>query len=155
VAKLAVVRVRGDVGVKRGVLDTLHLLGLTRVNHCVLAKDDPATLGMLLKVKDVVTWGEVSSEVLAELLRKRGRLTGNKKLSDEHVRSSTGLASIDEFAVTLHSGSMELKAIPGLKKVFRLHPPSKGYEATKRPFKVGGSLGYRGEKINDLIRRMM
>jgi len=152
---LAVVRVRGDVGVRRGVLDALRLLGLTRVNHCVLTKDDPATLGMLRKVKDVVTWGEVSPEVLAELLRKRGRLTGDKKLSDEHVISSTGLSSIDEFAVTFHSGSIELKAIPGLKKVFRLHPPSKGYEATKLPFKMGGSLGYRGEKINDLIRRMM
>lgn len=154
-ARLAVVRVRGDVGVRRGVLDALRLLGLTRVNHCVLVKDDPATSGMLRKVKDVVTWGEVSPEVLAELMRKRGRLMGNKKLSDEHVKSSTGLSSIDEFAVAFHDGGLELKAIPALKKVFRLHPPSKGYEATKRPFKAGGSLGYRGKKINDLLRRMM
>lgn len=136
------------------MLDTLRMLGLTRVNHCVLTNDDPTTLGMLRKVKDVVTWGEVNQETLAELLRRRGRLAGNKKLADEHVKSSTGLTSIDEFAKVFHEGGLELRAIQGLKKVFRLHPPSKGYEATKRPFKMGGSLGYRGEKINELLQRM-
>ena len=154
-ARLAVVRVRGDVGVGREVLDTLRMLGLTRVNHCIVANDDSATLGMLQKVKDMVTWGEVSQEVLAGLLRKRGRLIGDKKLTDEHVKLGTGLASIDEFAKIFREGNIELRSISGLKKVFRLHPPSKGYRTIKRPFKTGGSLGYRGEKINDLLRLMM
>ncbi len=43
------------------------------------------------------------------------------------------------------------------KTFFRLHPPRKGFErkGIKIPFKVGGALGYRGDKINDLIKRMM
>ena len=52
-----------------------------------------------------------------------------------------------------------LKELQGRKgkKTFRLHPPRGGYErkGIKVPFTVGGALGYRGEKINDLIKRML
>lgn len=43
------------------------------------------------------------------------------------------------------------------EKFFRLHPPRKGYgrKGIKTPFVVGGSLGNRKEKINDLIKRMI
>lgn len=42
------------------------------------------------------------------------------------------------------------------KKTVYLHPPRGGFErkGIKIPFKVGGALGYRGEKINNLIKRM-
>ena len=43
----------------------------------------------------------------------------------------------------------------GIKPVFRLHPPIKGYEGNKRSWKNGGALGYRGDAINDLIARML
>jgi len=153
--KLAVVRVRGDVGARQDVRDTLRMLGLTRVNHCVLIDDSPTYKGMLQRAKDMITWGEASRDALEALLRKRGRLVGDKRLSDEYVKSNTQFPSISEFAEAVHSGKAELSAVPGLKKVFRLRPPSKGYEATKRSFKDMGSLGYRGEKINELLARMI
>ena len=45
----------------------------------------------------------------------------------------------------------------GEQKTYRLSPPKKGYErkGIKKPFKIGGALGNRGEKINDLIKRML
>lgn len=44
-----------------------------------------------------------------------------------------------------------------LKGFFRLHPPVGGYErkGIKTSFANGGALGYRGDKINDLIKRML
>jgi large subunit ribosomal protein L30 len=40
-------------------------------------------------------------------------------------------------------------------KRYRLHPPRGGFRKTiKRPLPQG-ELGYRGEKINELIKRMM
>lgn len=155
VAKLAVVRVRGSVRAREDVCETLRMLGLTRVNHCVVIDDDPAHKGMLQKAKDMITWGEIGREVLEALLRKRGRLRGGARLSDECVKLNTQFSSIGEFAEAVYRGEAELSTLPGLKKVFRLHPPSKGYETTKRPFKDMGSLGYRGEKINELILRMI
>lgn len=152
--KLAVVKVRGDVSARHDVRDTLRMLGLTRVNHCVLINDSPTYKGMLQKAKDLITWGEVSKETIDALLRKRGRLVGDKRLSDEYFKSNTQFPSIVELVDAIYSG-VEPSAVPGLKKVFRLRPPRKGYEATKRPFRDRGSLGYRGEKINDLLARMI
>lgn len=153
-AELAVVRIRGSVRVRRDVEDTLRTLGLTRANHCVVIENSPAHKGMLQKVKDTVTWGEVAPEPLERLLRKRGRLAGGEHLSDEFVKSSTKFGSIKEFSGAVCGGKARLKDLPGLKKVFRLRPPKKGYRAIKRPFRDGGSLGYRGGEINDLILRM-
>ena len=153
--KLAVVRVRSSVNVRRDVREIMQMLGLTRVNHCVVIDDSPTYRGMLQKAKDVLTWGEVEQRVLDQLIRKRGRLVGDKRLTDEFVKSQTSFQSLSEFVAAVHAGEAELRALPGLKKVFRLHPPRKGYKATKRPFKDFGDLGYRGERINDLILKMI
>ena len=69
---IAVVQVRGLVGVKASVRDTLRMLGLNRVNQCVLVKNSQSLQGMLLKVKDYATYGPVSEEVIKELISKRG-----------------------------------------------------------------------------------
>lgn len=42
-------------------------------------------------------------------------------------------------------------------KCFTLHPPRKGYsrKSIKLPYRLGGAYGDRGEKINELIERMV
>jgi len=42
-------------------------------------------------------------------------------------------------------------------KSFRLNPPKGGFErkGIKKPFSKGGALGYRGSKINLLIKKMV
>ena len=44
-----------------------------------------------------------------------------------------------------------------LKKFFSLHPPRGGFErkGIKKPFNLGGVLGNRKEKINDIIKKML
>ncbi|MCH8329067.1 MAG: 50S ribosomal protein L30, partial [Nanoarchaeota archaeon] len=44
-----------------------------------------------------------------------------------------------------------------IKKIFRLNSPKKGYgrKGVKISFTKGGALGYRGDKIKDLILRMI
>ncbi|MBC8444127.1 uL30 family ribosomal protein [Candidatus Woesearchaeota archaeon] len=41
--------------------------------------------------------------------------------------------------------------------LFRLAPPKGGFErkGIKKPFTLGGVLGYRGDKINTLIKKML
>ena len=43
------------------------------------------------------------------------------------------------------------------KLIFKLNPPRKGFErkGIKTPFSLGGALGDRKNKINDLIKRMI
>ncbi|WP_297465306.1 50S ribosomal protein L30 [Thermococcus sp.] len=154
-AKLALIRLRSGIRAKGEVRDTLAMLRLHRVNHLVLVDDNPSYKGMVQKVKDYITWGEIDKETLVKLLRKRGRLVGNKPITDEYVREKLGM-SIDEFAEKVVNGEMRLTDLPNIKPVFRLHPPRGGLKGTKkRSFREGGALGYRGEKINDLIERML
>ena len=151
----AVIRVRGIVNVKPKIAKTLALLRLTRNNHCVLLEQTKEIKGMLQQVKDYVTWGEINEKTLSTLLQKRGRLTGDHLLTDEFVSSATSSKTISDLTKALLDGSLHLKEIPELKPVFRMNPPVKGFEGIKRSFVNKGALGYRGEKINDLLERMM
>ena len=45
--------------------------------------------------------------------------------------------------------------VKGLKPVMRLHPPRQGYKKVKRPYSVGGAVGYRGAEIERLLLRML
>ncbi|WP_297477451.1 50S ribosomal protein L30 [Thermococcus sp.] len=154
-AKLALIRLRSGIRAKGEVRDTLAMLRLHRINHLVLVDDTPSYKGMVQKVKDYITWGEIDKETLAALIRKRGRLIGNKPVTEEYVREKLGM-TIDEFAEKVVNGEMKLTDLPNIKPVFRLHPPRGGLKGTKkRSFKEGGALGYRGEKINELIERML
>ena len=67
----ALIRVRGQPDVNRDIEHTMMLLGVTRVNHCVIVPENPSTKGMLQVVKDYCTWGEVSQETLASMIRSR------------------------------------------------------------------------------------
>ncbi len=146
---IAIIRVRGSAETKRPVEDTLKMLNLTRVNHCVVKKKTPALDGMLRKASGNITWGPINGETLEKLVAKRGRLvqgrghgssSGDKKLDEKQAKGAVkGMLAGDK---------------PAIKKVFRLHPPSGGYRAIKKPYPEG-DLGSRGEKINELLKKMI
>ncbi len=151
----AVIRVRGTVNVRHDIKKTLQMLRLHRVNHCVIVEENETFKGMLQKAKDYITWGELDKDTLVELIKKRGRLVGDKPVDDEYIKSSTPYKSVEEFAEAILDGKIRYRDLPDIKPVFRLSPPRKGYEGIKRAYSVGGALGYRGKDINDLIKRMM
>jgi large subunit ribosomal protein L30 len=154
--KIAIVRVRGTADVPPKVRKTFELLKLYKRNWCAVVDANPQMLGMLKVIKDFATFGEIDLETFKELLKKRARIAGDKPLTDEYVKEKLNM-TIDEFAEKVYNGELKLKDLPGLKTYFRLNPPRKGFErgGIKKPFTQGGALGYRGEKINDLIKRML
>ena len=97
----AVIRIRGRTGIRKNIADTLDMLNLTRISHTVVIPDTPSYKGMLQKAKDYITWGEVSEETFKKLLAERGRLPGNKRVTDEYVKENTDYSSVDELAVAL------------------------------------------------------
>jgi large subunit ribosomal protein L30 len=133
----------------------MRYLRLTRANHCVFLPQTPSTDGMLQKAKDYITWGEVDPTVAARVLIKRARLLGNKAIDDAWMKANTKFSSVNTLAKAITEGKASLKDVPGLKPVLRLHPPRGGFGGSKRAFRAGGSLGYRGKDINDLILRML
>ncbi len=132
---LAVIRVRGRAGVRHDIKETLSRLNLDRINNLTLIYGTKPNMGMIKKCNDFVTYGEISNDLL-------GKLASRKELS---VKKE------------------ELEEIFGGKKrprdsirfPIRMHPPRRGYEGIKHSYSNGGALGYRGEKINELLKRMM
>ena len=124
---VAVIRVRGVTGIRKRISDTLNMLCLYRSNFCTVRKNTSSTMGMIKKVKDYVTYGEISDDVFEELKKIK------KKDMDPKEKAKSA------------------------KMFFRLNPPKRGYgrKGIKKPFSRGGALGYRGDKINDLIKRML
>jgi len=151
----AAVRIRGLVNIKPDIKRTLQLLRLTRTNHCVLLEENPITKGMLQVTKDYITWGEIDKEMLSKLINTRGRLEGDKELTEDYIKSATSYTSIEKLAQTIIDKKFNYKNIPNVKPIFRLNPPKKGYEGIKRSFVNKGALGYRGKEINKLIERMV
>ncbi|MBS3150597.1 50S ribosomal protein L30 [Candidatus Woesearchaeota archaeon] len=154
--RIAVIRIRGSIGVKGDIKDTLAMLRLKNKNSCVIIKNSPAHVGMLRKVKDYVTWGEIDEKTMFQLLKVRGKIVGSKNLSEEYLREKLK-SSIEGFTKEFFEFRKELKDIPGLKLYFRLKPPTGGFErkGVKYPFSLGGVLGYRKDKINNMIIKML
>lgn len=149
----AVVRVRSSRKIKKEVQDTLDMLRLNRVNHCTVVPETPQYEGMLQKVKDMVTWGEIDIDTLVDILEKRSGM--DEKQLDDKIEEETQYDRIDEFAIAVTSDKITLDELDGFENVFRMHPPHGGYESVKKPFNTGGSLGYRGERINSLLQKML
>lgn len=151
---IAAIRLRGRTGIKKEIADTLDMLKLTRINHAVLIEENPSYKGMLQKAKDYITWGEVDEGTVAQLISKRGKLTGNLKVTEDYIKENTDYSSVEELSKAVVDSGAKLED-SGIKPIFRLHPPRKGYEDIKKTFTESGSLGYRGDKIGDLIKKMI
>jgi large subunit ribosomal protein L30 len=151
----AVIRVRGTVNIKPAIKKTLELLNLTKANHCVLVEETPSIQGMLQRVKDYVTWGEITNDVLLKLLQIKGRLSGDKPLTNDYLKSATSFKTINDLSNAIFERKFIYKELPEIKPVFRMNPPLKGYEGIKRSYVNKGALGYRGQNINLLLERML
>jgi len=150
----AAIRLRGGVNARSEINETLRLLRLNRVNHCVVVDENPHYKGMLQKVAGYIAWGEVSNESLSLLLRHRGELARGVRVTDEYIEGNTDHGSIDEFSRAVLQGDARLRDVPGLSPVFRLHPPRKGHRGIKKSYREGGVLGYHGDEIATLIKKM-
>jgi large subunit ribosomal protein L30 len=151
---LLAIRIRGGVNVPHRDEDNLRMLRMDRNNTATLLDDRPDYLGMLQRAKDYVTWGEPSVETVRFVLEKRGRTVGDRPLDLDGLEA-LGHGSFDTLASAIHSGDAEFHKLDGVKPFFRLHPPSKGFKkSVKRPYRNMGELGYRGEAINELAKRM-
>lgn len=154
--RVAIIRIRGELGLKEEIKDTLKMLKLYKKNTCVVIPNSPQYVGMLDRVKECITWGEIDQETFKELLRRRGKIVGSAPLTEDYLKQKSSL-DFNNFVKEYFEFKKEIKEVPGLKPFFRLSPPKGGFErkGVKTPFSLGGSFGYRKDKINELIRKMI
>ena len=149
-----VVRIKGQADVPHWANTTLNLLNLEKKYRAVIIPVKENTLGMLRKVQHYLSWQEIDIETTKELLDKKGRKSGYKKITGEDV-SKAGFKTIDELATSLSEGKISMSKIKPIKPWFALSPPRQGFKrSTKLLYGQKGVLGHNKE-LTTLIRRMM
>lgn len=104
-------------------------------------QDTPSLRGMLQKVKDYITWGEITAEMYGKLLEQQGELWQGRE-TDRKGKYTYNYKEVN---------GKKYKTYFGMKS------PRKGFgrKGIKVAYAAGGGLGYRGAAMNELLERMM
>ena len=69
---MAIIRIKGQVGVKKDIVETLNRLRLRKKYSCrVIENPTKEELGMIKKVRDFVAFGDIDEETHKNLVEKR------------------------------------------------------------------------------------
>jgi large subunit ribosomal protein L30 len=149
-----VVRMTGQINVPHWAKTTLKLLKLDKKFRATIIPVKDNTNGMLDTVKHYVSWQEASPEITKELLNKKGRKEGYKKITDDDV-TKLGFKTIDELASSVSEGKVSMNKIKPIKPWFALSPPKHGFRrSTRKTYGEGGILGQNKDLV-ELVRRMI
>jgi large subunit ribosomal protein L30 len=68
---ICVIRIKGRVGLEKGIKETLNRLKLRKKYSCVVLKPTKENIGMIKKVRNQVAFGEINEEMYKKLSEKR------------------------------------------------------------------------------------
>ena len=132
----------------------MTLLKLEKKYRATIIPEKENTIGMLRKVQHYISWQEIDTETVKELLDKKARKSGYKKVTNEDI-TSIGFTSIDELATSLAEGKTSLSKLKPLKPWFAMDPPRHGFKrSTKKLYGQKGVLGHNKE-LSVIVKRMM
>jgi large subunit ribosomal protein L30 len=163
-----VVRMKGTVNVPRWANLTLESLHLNKKFRATIIPENEQTLGMLRKIKELVSWTSVDDAFIKEFIEKKGRVTASRLITTTTLDAEEQLdnnrnsennelnnADINQVVSTLSQNQTYLSKISGIKPWFALNPPKGGFKKkSKRSYSQNGILGDNKELIS-LVKRMM
>jgi 60S ribosomal protein uL30 len=162
-AKLAfVIRIRGINGLAPKPRKILQLLRLRQINAGVFVRLTKATLNMLKLIEPYITWGVPNLKTVKELLYKRGFAKVNKQrlpISDnalvEKQLGHCNVLCLEDIVHEIVTVGDHFRQVNKFLWPFKLPNPRGGWRGKNTHFNEGGDCGYRGEKLNELIHRMV
>ena len=85
-----IIRIRSVIGARKEVGDTLKMLGMKRVNDMAVLPRSDSILGMIKKVEDYVTWGEISDEAAKEIKGRKLKPFKKKSIKKRYPKGDLG-----------------------------------------------------------------
>jgi large subunit ribosomal protein L30 len=148
-----VVRIRGTVNIPYWANNTLDNLNLDKRFRATVIPENPESLGMLRKVKEMVAWTSADATIIKELLEKRGKKTGFKPITNSDLPE--GYNTIEELASAIADNKITLSKIRPIKPWFALNSPRGGFKRkTKTQYSQNGILG-EDKGLTDIVKRML
>lgn len=136
---IAIIRISGMVDVESSIENALFRLRLRRKYALVLMNPTREDNILLKKLRNHISYGEISPSTLKKLIQHRAQSIDGKKVDADKVVEGLNKKSLLDL---------------GIKPFFRLHPPRGGIES-KKHFGVGKGVLGENKKINELIERML
>jgi large subunit ribosomal protein L30 len=148
-----VVRIRGTVNIPHWANNTLDNLNLDKRFRATVIPENPESLGMLRKVKEMVAWTSADATIIKELLEKKGKKTGFKSITNSDLPE--GYSTIEELASAIADNKIALSKIRSIKPWFALNSPRGGFKRkTKTQYSQDGILG-EDKGLTDIVKRML
>lgn len=157
----AVILIKSKCGCAPKPKKVLELLRLTKINSCVLVRNNKSTKRMLQIAKDYVAFGFLNMELFRRLVYTKGTgRNGNSrvKLTNEFIEDMFDgkIKCIEEIIYHLYNGTDMFKEVNNFLYPFHLSPPRGGFGGHKaRSFNDGGSTGNHHDLLGRLLRRMI
>ena len=149
-----VVRIKGQADCPYWATTTMTLLKLDKKYRATILPIKDNTLGMLRKVQHYVSWVELDADLAKELIEKKARKSGYKKVTTEDLKE-LGFASSEELGKALSEGKATLSKLKPLKPWFALAPPVHGFKrSTKKLYGQKGVLGAIKD-LGNIVRNMI
>jgi|ECHnycMinimDraft_1075156.scaffolds.fasta_scaffold00037_40 large subunit ribosomal protein L30 len=150
-----IIRIRGRVDVPSKVEYIAKDVRIERKFNASIYPYTHSLAGKLMILNSIATWGEIDEYTLYRLLSKRLERAKGERASEEYLKKNLGL-TLRDLVSEIMKGSTLSKYKEHLLPYLRLHPPSGGFKGKiNSPYSNGGELGYRGEKIKELVMKMM
>jgi large subunit ribosomal protein L7e len=162
-AKLAfVIRIRGIIGVSPKVRKILQLLRLRQINNGVFVKLNGATVKMLRLVEPYIAYGYPNLKTTRELIYKRGHGKVEKKRTPldnndiiEKALGTFDIVCMEDLIHEVHTVGPHFKEAANFLWPMKLSSPTGGFRKKLLHYNEGGDAGLRGEKIHELVKRMI
>ena len=157
-----VMRLRGINDMHPKTRKIMQLLRLRQIHNGVFMRVNKATINMLRKVEPYVTFGYPNLKSVKELIYKRGYGKVNKQripLTDnsiiEKALGDKGIICIEDLIHEIYTCGPHFTACSNFLWPVKLSSPTGGFKAKLLHYNEGGDAGYRGEKIHELVKKML
>lgn len=135
---MLIIRISGLVEMPSDAQETLFRMHLRKKYSAMLIKEAEGGAHLLQLIRNFVAYGPVDKSTLELLLSKRAKSLDKKRVDYKRIAEIIEKEGIEKS---------------GIKPFFRLHPPRGGIKSKLHYPK--GVLGDNGDKINELVRRML
>merc|ERR1711893_343250 len=130
--------------------------------HAAFVKYTEKTHRLLRVAEPYITWGVPDGTTIQDILTKRGfaNVNGERMILNSNAAVENALGHIDMLAIEdlikeIVSVGDNFDKVNGFLQPFQLSAPAGGLRKDSHvSFQKGGQNGDRGDKINELLRKM-
>ena len=159
---LFVMRLRGINGMHPKTRHIMKVLRLLQMNNGVFMQVNKAVMNNLQKVDPYIMYGYPTLKTVRELVYKRGYGKVNKQRIPidnnavvEQVLGKYDIVCVEDVIHELFTTGPHFKEVANFLWPCKLSSPTGGFKMKLLHYNEGGDAGDRGEKIHELVKKMI